>query len=50
MLLVIDVGCAPLIIEGRVKVKQGNGISKLTENAIVFDDGSVLEADAIVFA
>ncbi|KLO16763.1 dimethylaniline monooxygenase [Schizopora paradoxa] len=47
---VIDVGCAPLIIEGRVKVKQGVGISKLTESTIVFEDGTILEADAIIFA
>lgn len=45
-----DVGCAPLIIEGRIKIKQGVRISRLTQNTIIFDDGSELEADAIIFA
>ncbi|KIK62719.1 hypothetical protein GYMLUDRAFT_57997 [Collybiopsis luxurians FD-317 M1] len=31
-------------------IKSGTGIQKFSENALVLDDGSTLEADAIVFA
>ena len=47
---VIDVGCAELIISGKVKVKQGVEIDHLTDSTVVFTDGSELEADAIILA
>ena len=47
---VIDVGCAALIIEGKVKIKQGVEIDHLKKDSVVFTDGSELEADAIIFA
>ncbi|EJC98968.1 FAD/NAD-binding domain-containing protein [Fomitiporia mediterranea MF3/22] len=46
----VDVGCAELIINGKVKVKQGVEIDHLTEKTAVFTDGSELEADAIILA
>ncbi|KAG1833997.1 FAD/NAD(P)-binding domain-containing protein [Suillus subalutaceus] len=46
----LDVGCGKLIIEGRVKIKQGQDISHLDKDGITFKDGSKLSADAIVLA
>lgn len=45
----IDVGVSQLIIDGRVKLKQGQ-VAKLTGNAAVLDDGTELEADIIIYA
>ncbi|MEB7505424.1 NAD(P)/FAD-dependent oxidoreductase [Arthrobacter koreensis] len=45
----IDVGASQLIIDGRVKLKQGQ-VAKLTGNAAVLDDGMELEADIIIYA
>ncbi|KIK62728.1 hypothetical protein GYMLUDRAFT_260001 [Collybiopsis luxurians FD-317 M1] len=46
----MDIGCAEYIISGKIKVKSGAGIKKFSENALVLDDGSTLEADVVVFA
>ncbi|KAJ7778657.1 FAD/NAD-P-binding domain-containing protein [Mycena maculata] len=46
----LDVGCAELIRTGKVKIKQGAEIGSFTEKAVVFTDGSSLEADAVIFA
>lgn len=46
----IDVGCSKLIGDGKIKIKQGTEIAKIVEDGIVFEDGSTLEADVIVFA
>lgn len=46
----IDVGASQLIIDGKIKVKQGQEIAEILPNGIKFADGSVLEADEIVFA
>ncbi|KAI5123150.1 hypothetical protein M0805_000853 [Coniferiporia weirii] len=46
----VDVGCASLIINGKVKVKQGVEIDHLTSTGAVFTDGSELETDSIIFA
>ena len=45
----IDVGCAQLIIDGKVKVKRA-GLERLTETGVVFDDGTALDADVVVLA
>ena len=47
---VVDVGCAQLIIDGKVKVKQGVEVASLTETSAVFTDGSSLDVDAIILA
>jgi cation diffusion facilitator CzcD-associated flavoprotein CzcO len=46
----IDVGASQLIIDGKIKVKQGQELKQILPNAIEFADGSKLEADEIVFA
>ncbi|KAI9805069.1 MAG: hypothetical protein M1825_000903 [Sarcosagium campestre] len=46
----IDVGASQLIVDGKIKVKQGHEIASVHSRSLVFDDGSELEADEIVFA
>ncbi|MSP87986.1 MAG: NAD(P)/FAD-dependent oxidoreductase [Alphaproteobacteria bacterium] len=46
----IDVGASQLIADGRIKLRSGVGIDRLTERAVVLSDGSVLDADLIVYA
>ncbi|KAF9739537.1 hypothetical protein PMIN06_007005 [Paraphaeosphaeria minitans] len=46
----IDVGASQLIIDGKIKVKQGQELAKILPDGIEFADGSKLEADEIVFA
>ncbi|KAG1768736.1 FAD/NAD(P)-binding domain-containing protein [Suillus placidus] len=46
----LDVGCGKLIVEGRVKIKQGQDISHFDKDGITFKDGSKLSADVIVLA
>ncbi|KZV87765.1 FAD/NAD(P)-binding domain-containing protein [Exidia glandulosa HHB12029] len=46
----LDVGCAQLIIDGIVRVKQGVTVQEATEDGLVFSDGSQEDADLIVFA
>ncbi|KAF5368487.1 hypothetical protein D9758_002393 [Tetrapyrgos nigripes] len=45
-----DTGCSQLIIDGHVKVKNGSQIQAFTEQGIKFEDGSQIDADAVVFA
>ncbi|KAJ8694671.1 hypothetical protein PTI98_007327 [Pleurotus ostreatus] len=46
----MDIGCAQLIIDGKVKIKQGVEIARTSNDSVHFTDGSTLEADVIVFA
>ncbi|KAH7398588.1 hypothetical protein BKA66DRAFT_453427 [Pyrenochaeta sp. MPI-SDFR-AT-0127] len=46
----IDVGASQLIIDGKIKVKQGQEIEQILPNGIEFADGTKLDADEIVFA
>ncbi|KAJ7246808.1 dimethylaniline monooxygenase [Mycena haematopus] len=46
----LDVGCAALIRDGKVKVKQGVEPTSYTEDAIVFSDGSSVETDVVIYA
>jgi len=46
----IDVGASQLIIDGKIKIKQGHEIQEVTEHGLRFDDGSELEADEVIFA
>ncbi|KIK34430.1 hypothetical protein CY34DRAFT_812929 [Suillus luteus UH-Slu-Lm8-n1] len=46
----LDIGCGKLIIQGKVKIKQGQDISHLDKDGITFKDGSKLSADVIVLA
>ncbi|KAG2356757.1 FAD/NAD(P)-binding domain-containing protein [Suillus spraguei] len=46
----LDTGYGKLIVEGRVKIKQGQDISHFDKDGITFKDGSKLSADVIVLA
>lgn len=46
----IDVGTSQLIIDGKIKIKQGHEVIRIQAHSLVFDDGSELEADEVVFA
>lgn len=46
----IDVGASQLIVDGKIKIKQGQELAQILPDGIEFADGSKLEADEIVFA
>ncbi len=46
----INVGCSELIVEGKIKVKQGTQIEFLEGQTVHFSDGSSMDVDAIVVA
>ncbi|KAG2133312.1 FAD/NAD(P)-binding domain-containing protein [Suillus clintonianus] len=48
--IMIDIGCGKLIVEGKIKIKQGQDISHFNKDGVVFNDGSKLSADVIVLA
>jgi len=45
----IDVGACDLVIDGSIKLQQGQ-VTRLTENAVVLDNGTELPADLVVYA
>jgi hypothetical protein len=45
-----DVGASQMIIDGKIKLKNDTQISRFTEKGLEFEDGSTLDADAVVFA
>lgn len=46
----LDVGCAELIASGKVSIRQGVEPVSFTETGILFNDGTELQADAVIFA
>ncbi|KAL8932474.1 MAG: hypothetical protein Q9211_006293 [Gyalolechia sp. 1 TL-2023] len=46
----LDVGCSQLIIDGKIKVKQGQEIEEVKPDGLLFADGDFIEADDIIFA
>ena len=46
----IDVGASQLIVDGKIKIKQGQEIAEVLPKGLKFADGSELEADEIIFA
>ncbi|PYI03698.1 FAD/NAD(P)-binding domain-containing protein [Aspergillus sclerotiicarbonarius CBS 121057] len=46
----IDVGASQLIVDGKVKVKQGQEITEIFPRGLRFADGTELEADEIILA
>lgn len=46
----VDVGCAELISDGKIGVKQGVEIEHLEADQVVFTDGSTIPADAVIFS
>ena len=45
-----DIGASKLIAEGKIGLKNDSLISHFTESAVVFEDGSELPADVVIFA
>ena len=45
-----DVGASQMIIDGKIKIKNDYQISRFTKDGLEFEDGSTLDADAVVFA
>lgn len=46
----LDVGCAKLILCGRVAVKHGVEVAEMREESVIMTDGSEIPADAVIFA
>lgn len=46
----VDKGGADLIAAGDIKVKQGAEPVAFTETGLSFSDGTILEADSVIFA
>lgn len=46
----IDVGASELIADGRIKLRSGIEVARLTEDSVVLNDGSELKADLVVYA
>ena len=46
----LNVGASDLIIEGKIKLKAGVGIERLTKSQAIFSDGSSLDVDVLVLA
>jgi len=44
-----DVGASQLIIDGQIKLKNGS-VKTFTDDSLIFEDGSQLKADVVVFA
>jgi cation diffusion facilitator CzcD-associated flavoprotein CzcO len=45
----LNIGASELIVAGKIKLKSGVGIARLTPRSAVFSDGSALDTDIIVF-
>ncbi len=46
----IDVGAAAMVADGRIALKSGVGVERLTKTAVVLSDRSELAADVIIYA
>ena len=46
----IDVGASDLIADGRIKLRSGVEIERLTEDSVLLNDGTELKADLVVYA
>jgi len=46
----IDVGASDLIASGRIKLRSGVEVARMTEDSVVLNDGSTLAADLVVYA
>jgi len=46
----IEVGASELIADGRIKLKSGVEVERLTENSVILNDGTELVADLVVYA
>lgn len=46
----VNVGASQLVVDGKIKLKQGAEISEILPDGVLFSDGTRLAADEIVFA
>ncbi|KAK0240273.1 hypothetical protein EDD85DRAFT_824912 [Armillaria nabsnona] len=46
----LDVGASQMIIDGKIKLKNDSQIERFTETGLLFEDGSELTADVVLFA
>lgn len=46
----IDVGGAEMVMDGRIGLQSGHGVSYLSETAVHLENGEALKADAVVYA
>ncbi|KAH7888534.1 FAD/NAD(P)-binding domain-containing protein [Phlebopus sp. FC_14] len=46
----LDVGASQMIIDGKIKLKSDGPIKCFTPTGLLFEDGSTLEADVVIFA
>ncbi|EFW98549.1 flavin-binding monooxygenase-like protein [Grosmannia clavigera kw1407] len=46
----IDVGASQLVVEGKIKIRSGQEVTKVLSDGLVLADGTHLPADEIVFA
>lgn len=46
----LNVGASELIIAGKIKLKSGVGIARLTARSVILSDGTALDADIVVLA
>lgn len=46
----IDVGASDLIANGHIKLRSGVEVARLTEDSVILNDGSALQADLVVYA
>lgn len=46
----VDVGASQLVVDGKIKLKQGAELAEILPQEILFSDGTRLAADEIVFA
>ncbi|KAG1812186.1 WD40-repeat-containing domain protein [Suillus subaureus] len=46
----LDVGASQMIIDGKIKLKSDGPILRFTQTGLLFEDGSTLDADVVVFA
>ena len=50
MILYVDTGTSKLIADGKIKLKTDSVIKSFAERSIMFENGTELEADVVVFA
>ena len=50
MVCLSDVGACKKIVDGKIKIKNGSSILRITENSLIFADDVAIEADIIVLA
>lgn len=46
----LDVGASRAVIDGKIKLKSGKGVTKFYENGVELEGGERIEADAVVLA